>query len=710
MALRKTYFKTLFCLLICFCCIAISVLAQEADSLYHALEKYKMEDTSKVKLYAITAEAYRYTSPDSMLIIVNKGIALAEKIGFERGKAQCLITKTLACLIIGKNEEGLRLCREAIDICIRTHDFLKLGSAYYYMAALNYNLSRYDEAIKYYQKTADAYQGSTYYDRIGDALDNIGICYSTTGNYTESLKYYLEGLKIREKSGDKYGVATSMGNIGRVYASLGNHKKALEYINKSLASLKGGSLEMLMMNYENAGNVYLTTQDTLKALSAFNTAAQMADSARQPSEKNRILVNTAEVLLTMKKYNEAYSVYQRCIANNAIPNTPAVEAMIHRGLGLVYSNTGKATEGARELEKAIAMFRENDMRDHLNETQKGLAEAYGRAHQYDKAFQAIMLFSAGRDSILDEETGKKTQQLQYEYDLQKKQTEIELLAKDKAIAQSRAEKQNAVTIGLASAMALLFIVIVVMYRGRQKEKAAKEVIIQQAASLSELNNYKDKIFSVLSHDMRGPIGALDTSITMLDQQIISPEEFEELKGMIHKQLTSVTLLMDNLLKWSMAHLTGGKAIKKEKLDISELITQNISLFQNAADEKQIKIQNNTPPGISATCDPGNIDIIIRNLISNAVKFTKPGGTISISATNNPGNIALSFTDDGVGMSADQLRKLFVIAPENSTSGTMGEQGIGLGLLMSYEFARANGGDITVQSEVGRGSTFTLTLP
>lgn len=691
------------------CFIAVCK-AQNTDSLLVELKKHRSEDSTKVRLIASIASSYRYTSPDSMRRYADMGIGIANSIKDERGVAQCLVAKTLSDLISGNLDEGLQLSTKAIAIFDKLHDSAAMANALFYIAAIHYNQSKFEESIQYYLKTVSVLRHSTDYAHIGDALDNVGICYSTLGKYAESLKYYLEGLKIREKEKSNSDITTSLGNIGRVYASLGNNEKAIEYINRSLSTQRGSSLEILMMNYENAGNVYLSVKDTVKALNAFETAGKMADSAKQPLEINRILCNTAEVYLTMKEYDKAYDLYQRCIKNTSAPNMPAVNAMIHRGLGTILIHRKKYKEGIEALEVSLNMFRENEMNDHYTNTLKNLAEAYAGAGMYDKAYNTLTKYDASNDSILNEQSYKKVQQLQYDYDLQKKQSQIEILAKDKTIAESKADKQKVITIGLISGLVLLSLVIGNMYRSKKKEQAAKDLILQQAEKLQELNNYKDKIFSVISHDIRGPISSLDSSLTLLDEKILSIGQFEEIKRILQQQLGSVTLLLDNLLKWSMANMTGGKANKSEVLDLRAIADQTIAIVQVFADEKKINITNSIPDGLTAIGDSGNVDIIIRNLISNAVKFTRNGGNITVSAEKSGNKTQISITDSGIGMGPAQVKKLFTIAPENSTHGTMGEKGIGLGLLMSYEFAKANKGDIAVTSELGKGSTFTLTLP
>jgi signal transduction histidine kinase/Tfp pilus assembly protein PilF len=700
------------CVLILNLLVPISASARKPnlDSLVQVLANRKNEDTVKVRLYAATAIAYRWKDVDSVKTIADKGIALAERLHFDKGLVECLINKTIGNLMSMELDDAMANCERSISILAKTNDTVAMANPYFFIAAIYYQQSKFDKAIEYYLKTVRIERNTTNYDRLGSSLDNIGVAYGAIGNFSESLKYYLEALKVREKQGHEDGKATSLANIGRVYASLGNNKKATEYIKRSLSAQDKMSPESLLLTLENAGSVYLTVADTMGAIDAFERAIQLADSIHLVGMINRILVNTAEVYSAIGNFEKAHELYKRCLANTSMPNSPAVDAMIHWGLGRIYADKKQTKMAIKELETAVTMFVENDMKDQLTEALKQLGGAYYDAHDYAKAYDAMVRHDAYKDTILSEATKQKAQELQYEYDLQKKQTEIELLAKDNTIAQSRAEKQNAISLGLVSGLVLLVVIVATMYRSKQREKATTALIVNQAANLTELNSYKDKIFSVLAHDLRGPISALATCVGMLDDKVITPAEFSELKPMLDQQLSSVTLLLDNLLKWSVNHIKAGKSVRKEIIDVQNLTTQNLRLMHQIVTEKGITIRNEVAPGVMATGDQGNIDIIIRNLLSNAFKFTHAGGTVTISADVSGGLAKISVTDDGVGMTEEQMKKLFTAAPDNSSVGTGGERGIGLGLLMCYEFAKANNGDIKVSSSPGKGSTFTLVLP
>ncbi len=164
------------------------------------------------------------------------------------------------------------------------------------------------------------------------------------------------------------------------------------------------------------------------------------------------------------------------------------------------------------------------------------------------------------------------------------------------------------------------------------------------------------------------------------------------------------------MNWSKSYLASGAVSKRETLDLFQIVADNINLGTTTASRKKIAVVNNVSPGITAVGDMGQIDIVVRNLLSNALKFTPSGGSITVSAVQLTDTIKLSVADTGRGMDTSQVKKLFTTATDNSTFGTAGEKGIGLGLLLCYEFVKANGGTISVVSEPGKGSAFTIELP
>ncbi len=250
----------------------------------------------------------------------------------------------------------------------------------------------------------------------------------------------------------------------------------------------------------------------------------------------------------------------------------------------------------------------------------------------------------------------------------------------------------------------------IVHERTEQIEQEKEAVMTQAEELRKLNLFKDKTFSVLSHDLRGPINTSATVLSMLDAEDLTADEFQDMKEGIVKQLTATSVLLDNLLKWAKGSMEGGIEAHKTSVNVFEIVQRHAVLFEENLKKKGIDLQVLVPNNLMAYFDVEQLDIVIRNLLANAIKFTPKNGTITISGTTASGELRLSVADTGVGMTQAQLEKLFKPATDKTTYGTAGEKGTGLGLLLSHEFIKANGGRIEVQSEPGKGTTFTLLLP
>jgi len=239
----------------------------------------------------------------------------------------------------------------------------------------------------------------------------------------------------------------------------------------------------------------------------------------------------------------------------------------------------------------------------------------------------------------------------------------------------------------------------------------KEVIRsrEQATELERLNQLKDRIFSIIAHDLRGPMVNLSEILKMIASKQISDEEFKALAPSLSKDITYTTDLLENILHWSRSQLKG-YGINKEIFNLRNLILNEIHYHQPAADLKNIKIIHDVFPGEMAYADMLMMQIVIRNIINNAIKFCREGCEIQITAFyQKENNLLVCIEDNGVGMPEETLDKLF--KEENiSTRGTSDEKGTGLGLLVCKDFMKRNDGDIHVTSSVGKGTKVCITIP
>ncbi len=231
----------------------------------------------------------------------------------------------------------------------------------------------------------------------------------------------------------------------------------------------------------------------------------------------------------------------------------------------------------------------------------------------------------------------------------------------------------------------------------------------QKEELQKLNQLKDRIFSIIAHDLRGPLVNLSEILKMISNNLITLEEFKTLSPSLSKDIMYTTDLLENILHWSRSQLKG-YGINKELFDLKILIVNEIDYHQPSANAKKVKIIQDVFPGEMVYADVLMIQIVVRNLLSNAIKFCHEGCTIEINAVHTKDNmIKLCIMDNGTGIESEVLKKLF--SGENlSTRGTMNEKGTGLGLVVCRDFIERNNGKITVESKKGVGSVFSIFLP
>ncbi len=692
------------------CCAHISS-AQALDSLLKVLYSHAEEDTAKVNLYAVVATQYRNSSTDSMVAVAQRGVLLADKIYYDEGKARCLASLGVAYMFRNDLELADSLCNAGIAILEQRKDSAGMSLLLYYMGNIRFRQTKYKSAISYFEQAIRTAEKKGDNNMVGKSLDNIGTSYIVLGNNTEALRYFLMALKVWEQVDSKSGRGSCLSNIARMYSALGNKEKALNYINQSIALQKGcGDIQSIVHCYMNAVSIFNAMDNDSAAIAVCTEAIRLADSAGQRSELTLMLIDRGMSYFHAGDYDNAFADYMKCLEPPVDRTAPSIIAQAHIGLGEVWMARGNARKSIPHLEKAYALFRENEMDDQTGAAADELGRAYEQVGDYSNALKYTRVGHAINDSLFSVENARQQQQLQFDYELEKKENRIGRLEKEKLIAEATSQRQRETLWGLLGGLAFVLVIAILLYRSRTKEKRSKETIAGQAEKLTELNTFKDKIFSVLSHDLRGPINSISTTVDMLDEAEMSPEEFIELKPEMKRQLGALTFLLDNLLKWSKNYVLGDTATRSERVDLHKMARQNIALLQAPARNKNITVINNIPQGFVVTCDSGDMDIIIRNLLSNAIKFTNVNGTITLSATADGKTARLRITDDGVGMTPEQIEKLFLTTSHTSTYGTKGEAGTGLGLPLCYEFVKANEGDIQVSSEVNVGTTFTVILP
>lgn len=239
----------------------------------------------------------------------------------------------------------------------------------------------------------------------------------------------------------------------------------------------------------------------------------------------------------------------------------------------------------------------------------------------------------------------------------------------------------------------------VIYKLKESEK-----------NLIEINSFKDKLFSIVAHDLRSPISNIKTFLSfMLEDEDTTLEEIKEILANFGNQIDGTLDIIDNLLRWSYSQINSAK-LSIENINLHDLVNNVIKPIKVRFKNKIIHIQNEIPVDFYLEIDKDIISTVLRNLISNSVKFTNSEGFVKITVdklSNN--NVEIKVTDNGVGMTKEEISYLFRKEKVNSKRGTNNEKGIGLGLLICKEFLEVHNSKITVKSNINKGSEFKITI-
>ena len=236
----------------------------------------------------------------------------------------------------------------------------------------------------------------------------------------------------------------------------------------------------------------------------------------------------------------------------------------------------------------------------------------------------------------------------------------------------------------------------------------KKSMEEQNKKLMELNNVKNKLFSVVSHDLKGPVHTLKSALELLENEFITPEEFQKISKQLTVQLKNNSRLLDDLLHWAISQLEGFNPSPKF-INLKPLIEETIALFKSNADQKEIFLESRVEKELMAYADKDMISIVIRNLIANAIKYTTKNDSIIVKASRDKEKITVFVKDTGIGISDSQKSKLFGTLG-HSLNGTNNEHGTGFGLMLCRDLLEKNAGHIGVESDENSGTTFFFTLP
>jgi len=646
-------------LFLCICLWATAAQAQIklSDSLTLVLSQAKT-DSAVVELHCALSKEYYLSDIKKGLAHAQTALALADKVNLLVAKAKALNLIGYAHLVQGEFDKALACHLQALSIGEQTPDTATIINSYISLGTMYHKIKDQGRANSCYTKALQLAKITNNQLALGKIYNNVGNIYEEEGQYLKALAHFKKAAHLQEKLGNKPSWIINLLNIGNVHLYLPHPQLGLPYLFHSL---------------------------------------QVADAIGHKTSKSITFKSIAQIYQKIGNYPEA----------------------------LKYAQLSYEHALAAKSNKKIAS------------SAQLLHELYASGKNYKQAYKYLSVF-VEHDALLDLESQKKVAaELATRYETQKKELENKTLRAEKA-RQAIEIKQQQTTLAFGGVVVLVMLaLLLLLYQGRVRLKAAslklqeanqllqsqhieitrqKNELATQAVKLKtqneqleKHNNFKNKIFSIISHDLRTPFGSIKGVLDLVQSQPMTADEVQPIFKLLSKDVDVSMNMLNNLLVWSKAQLTE-TSIVIQPVNLQQLAEENMQLAASKAEEKNIRIINTVAPHAVALADKERLNFVLRNLVMNAIKFTFEGGEIELHAVQEAEDkIVLAVSDNGKGIAPRHLLKLFT-NERFTTLGTAREKGTGLGLMLCQEFVESLQGKIMVKSEEGLGSTFYIKLP
>jgi signal transduction histidine kinase len=695
------------------------------DSIKNVLDKtpnyQKNPDTGVINKLNKLSQQYFSTNADSAYFYGKKSIELSKKINYQAGLAGGLLQTGTVNYFKGRSADAKSDLFNAITIYKKLNDYKGLSACYISLARMYNLLAEYPLAIKCLDSAKAANFKIGYKHGLADTYKNYGIVYYSEGNLPEALDYYYRGLNLAVNN-HYQGLSSDLYNdIGVVLQTMEVYPNALKYFYKALSIVpKGTDLQIVGTIEENVGEVLLAQnkydEAIIQLLKSLAIAKKQDDKDGLGSvytdlglcyaHKNQFnlaisYLDTSLKVATDYKfvYNQAYA----CIGLATVYNmrrdyvNAYKYAMLGQGYAVTLGNLAKRADAALQLNKTLA----------------GLGK-------FKEAYAMLNNYLELKSELKDNESLQKLSSMSHDLDfrlLTQQQQERDLLY------QQKLRGQRLMNIIFFVVMMSMIVIAYVYYKQKRKQQKInvlleeknhkielqKASIDEQANKLNDLNTLKDRLISILAHDLRSPLNTLRGLFDLLQDETITHQEMIEMIPNVLKKLEYTSDFLDTLLSWISSQMENFDNSLKS-FYVKDIISYEIENYQEQAALKGIKLTYSVSADLLAAADPNSIRIVVRNLITNAIKFSGHNDTIAVHADQSDDyNITIKVRDTGMGIEPMKLKKLFK-SRVDSGIGTKNESGTGLGLMFCKDLVEKCNGKIWVTSQQGSGTEFAFTVP
>lgn len=555
---------------------------------------------------------------------------------------------------------------KAIEIAEKIPDKVYLIRSYSKLGILYKDLDSMDKALESYLKGLEIAKETNNIVWQSNLLNSLGTAYIQYGQNKIALKYFKQAYELALKQNDSTGISNVLNNIGVVFWRKNELDSSFKYIHESMLISRNLKDSVgLISSFNNLGMLQAELGDSKRALGYFNQALRFAEILDDKWETANILNNLSQL-------------------NLDLGNLEKVE-----------SDLKKAVEISIAIKSSLL---ESD-------SYRNLSNYYSRIEDYQKSLEYYKKYSELNMKLVNEETSEKIANLEKDFELRSKDRNLEKLSEANQI-------QYYLILLLASSLVLVGILIFIYFRKYTENKRLTEELKKKNTDLERFSEERNKFFTLISHDLKAPIYNISNLSNLMKMYSYNMSKDEQDTTLDQLNLSSKQLLtlVDNILLWAKTQI-GNMENNPEPLHVNAVIAESIDILRSNAAEKNITLLNKSDKtnDIHISADYNLLSTSIRNLLTNAIKFSHENQEVIISTKLAENQIKIEVTDTGVGISKEmqeEIRK----GNASTTLGTNNEKGSGLGLRITKEFIEMNEGKITLESQEGVGTTFSIIFP
>nr|WP_319271171.1 ATP-binding protein [uncultured Draconibacterium sp.] len=641
-------------------------------------------------IYIDLSDLYGYFNADSSLKYAEKALDLSQKSNYKYGEGTALFLISYVYDQSGEWLPAISNLEKAIDIFTESNDSVSLIACYL----------------------------------------NIGVLYSYGKDQLQALKYIIEAKNICEETNQNYALSEAYSNIASYYQYLKEYRSSLVYYEKALAvdtvthNILNQSLNHTSLSYN-----FLKLNRHDEALYHLTQAEKLLPQIKDKQREIEVMLGFIYYYLETGDLEKAKSYIDKITDNKNQNEFVKLAVEINYVEGRYFLKKKNYQKAISYYDEAIEQSNTLEKYDYLSDYYNEKGEAYAGLQQYQKAYEMISKAKAAFEMLKPDEIVEALGNFEADETSRAERKKI-MLEQELATAKNESDQFKFRVKAAFAIVALLVILIALSFFLILRKKHTDELkanyntinrqkllleenlvkLAEDEKNLKRLNATKDKFFSIIAHDLKNPFNVLIGISDLLrnEKEAKNSDDFDVLIDGMYQAATSGYELLENLLEWSRTQ-TGTIKFEPQSFFIHKVFETNKHLNLEVAKTKDITIEISQKKAM-VYADFDMVNFIVRNLLNNAIKFSNPKGKIELLAEQDNEMLIVTVKDNGIGMTPEMIENLFKIEMSVQREGTAHEKGTGLGLILCQEFVKINGGEIWVNSEKDKGSSFLFTLP